>query len=92
MIPEIGQVALILALMTALVLGVAPLVGAQTNRPALMNLARPSAIALFLWVTLSYVCLVISFVNNDFSVLNVAQNSNSALPLMYRIGASLAAT
>jgi cytochrome c-type biogenesis protein CcmF len=51
MIPEIGQVALILALMTALVLGIAPLVGAQTNRPALMNLARPSAIALFLWVT-----------------------------------------
>jgi cytochrome c-type biogenesis protein CcmF len=88
MIPEIGQVALILALMTALVLGIAPLVGAQTNRPALMNLARPSAIALFLWVTLSYVCLVISFINNDFSVLNVAQNSNSALPLMYRIGAS----
>jgi cytochrome c-type biogenesis protein CcmF len=88
MIPEIGQVALILALMTALVLGIAPLIGAQTNRPALMNLARPSAIALFLWVTLSYVCLVISFINNDFSVLNVAQNSNSALPLMYRIGAS----
>jgi hypothetical protein len=87
MIPEIGQVALILALMTALVLGIAPLVGAQTNRPALMNLARPSAIALFLWVTLSYVCLVISFVNNDFSVLNVAQNSNSALPVMYRIAA-----
>jgi cytochrome c-type biogenesis protein CcmF len=88
MIPEIGQVALILAFMTALVLGVAPLVGAQTNRPALMNLARPSSIALFFWVTVSYVCLVISFVNNDFSVLNVAQNSNSALPLMYRIGAS----
>ena len=88
MIPEIGQVALILALMTALVLGIAPLVGAQTNRPALMNLARPSAMALFLWVTVSYICLVISFINNDFSVLNVAQNSNSALPLMYRIGAS----
>ncbi len=88
MIPEIGQVALILAFMTALVLGVAPLVGAQTNRPTLMNLARPSSIALFFWVTVSYVCLVISFVNNDFSVLNVAQNSNSALPLMYRIGAS----
>lgn len=88
MIPEIGQVALILAFMTALVLGVAPLIGAQTNRPALMNLAKPSSIALFFWVTVSYVCLVISFVNNDFSVLNVAQNSNSALPLMYRIGAS----
>ncbi|MDP3122011.1 heme lyase CcmF/NrfE family subunit [Polynucleobacter sp.] len=88
MIPEIGQVALILALMTALVLGIAPLIGAQTNRPALMNLARPSAMALFLWVTVSYICLVISFINNDFSVLNVAQNSNSALPLMYRIGAS----
>ena len=88
MIPEIGQVALILALMTSLVLGIAPLVGAQTNRPVLMNLARPSAVALFFWVAVSYTCLVISFVNNDFSVLNVVQNSNSALPLMYRIGAT----
>lgn len=88
MIPEIGQVALILALMTAMVLGIAPLIGAQTNRPMLMNLARPSAVALFFWVAVSYACLVISFVNNDFSVLNVVQNSNSALPLMYRIGAT----
>jgi cytochrome c-type biogenesis protein CcmF len=88
MIPEIGQVALILALMTAMVLGIAPLIGAQTNRPTLMNLARPSAVALFFWVAVSYACLVISFVNNDFSVLNVVQNSNSALPLMYRIGAT----
>ena len=88
MIPEIGQIALILALMTAMVLGIAPLIGAQTNRPMLMNLARPSAVALFFWVAVSYACLVISFVNNDFSVLNVVQNSNSALPLMYRIGAT----
>ena len=88
MIPEIGQVALILALMTAVVLAIAPLIGAQTNRPILMNLARPSAVALFFWVAVSYACLVISFVNNDFSVLNVVQNSNSALPLMYRIGAT----
>jgi cytochrome c-type biogenesis protein CcmF len=74
--------------MTAMVLGIAPLIGAQTNRPMLMNLARPSAVALFFWVAVSYACLVISFVNNDFSVLNVVQNSNSALPLMYRIGAT----
>ena len=88
MIPELGQVALILSLMTALVLGIAPLIGAQTNRPVLMQLARPSAIALFIWVAVAYACLMISFINNDFSVLNVAQNSNSALPLMYRIGAT----
>ena len=87
MIPELGQLALILALITALVLGVLPLVGAQTNRPLLTLVARPAATALFIWVAMAFICLMIAFIQNDFSVLYVAQNSNSLLPTIYRIGA-----
>ena len=87
MIPELGQLALILALITALVLGVLPLVGAQTNRPVLTLVARPAATALFIWVAMAFICLMIAFIQNDFSVLYVAQNSNSLLPTIYRIGA-----
>ena len=87
MIPELGQLALILALLSALILGVLPLVGAQTNRPVLTLVARPAATALFIWVAMAFICLMIAFIQNDFSVLYVAQNSNSLLPTIYRIGA-----
>ena len=87
MIPELGQLALILALLTALILGVLPLIGAQTNRPLLTLVARPAATALFIWVAMAFICLMVTFIQNDFSVLYVAQNSNSLLPTIYRIGA-----
>ncbi|NCX45571.1 MAG: c-type cytochrome biogenesis protein CcmF, partial [Burkholderiaceae bacterium] len=85
MIAEIGQYAMILALVTALILSVFPMVGAQTNRPHLIGIARPASWALFIWVVIAFICLTINFIQNDFSVLYVAQNSNSNLPLIYRI-------
>ena len=85
MIPEIGQVALLLALAVALVLGTLPLVGAWRGRADWMALARPAARAHGLLVAVAFACLVSSFVRNDFSVLYVADNSNSALPLFYRV-------
>lgn len=85
MIAELGQVALVLGLLTAIVLGVIPLWGAQANRPALMSVARPAAVGLFFWVTISFSLLTVAFIQNDFSVLYVAQHSNSKLPLVYRI-------
>ena len=75
MIPELGHFLLWLALGASLVLGILPLVGAQTGRGAWMALARPAAGAQFALVGWSFVCLVASFVRNDFSVLNVATNS-----------------
>jgi len=84
-IPELGHFALWLALGMALVIGIVPLVGAQKGRADMMALARPGAVLLFLLVALSFAALMASFVNNDFSVLYVAQHSNSALPLPYRI-------
>jgi len=85
MIPELGHFALWLALGLSIVLGVVPLAGAQLRRAPWMALARPGAVALFALVVVSYTCLTAAFVVNDFSVLYVAQHSNSALPLPYRI-------
>ena len=88
MIPEIGHFALILALLLATLLGTLPLAGAQRGIDAWMAVARPAAQGLFLFVAVAYLCLAYSFASSDFSVLNVATNSNAQLPLQYKIAAS----
>ncbi len=85
MIPELGQIALLLAFAVAIVLAAVPLAGAARGRADWMALARPAAQTHFLLVGTAFACLAGSFVRNDFSVLYVASNSNSALPLAYRI-------
>ena len=85
MIPELGHLLLILALAVALTQGALPLAGAQRGRADWMALARPLTYLQALLVMASFACLTASFVRHDFSVLYVAQNSNSALPLHYRI-------
>jgi cytochrome c-type biogenesis protein CcmF len=85
MIPEIGHFLLWLALGVALMVGVLPMVGATRGRADLMAIGRPAAYVLFALVTLASACLMASFLGNDFSVLYVASNSNSALPIQYRI-------
>src|SRR4249919_3305242 len=88
MIPELGHFSLILALLLAALQGTLPLVGAQRRIPAWMALARPLAAGQCLFIAFAFGCLAYSFVANDFSVLNVATNSNSQLPLQYRIAAT----
>jgi cytochrome c-type biogenesis protein CcmF len=88
MIPELGQFALICALLAAIVQGTLPIVGAAMGHSRLMMLARPAARAQFALVALAFGCLAWSFISNDFSVQNVASNSNSELPLQYRIAAT----
>ncbi|MBL8403919.1 MAG: heme lyase CcmF/NrfE family subunit, partial [Dechloromonas sp.] len=85
MIPELGHFALILSALVALLLGTLPLIGAHTNRLAWVALARPAATAMALLVTFSFACLTQAFVANDFSVVYVAQHSNSLLPIQYRV-------
>lgn len=85
MTPEVGHFLLWLALGASLVLGVLPLAGAARARADWMALARPLTYTLALLIVLAFACLVASFVRHDFSVLYVASNSNSALPLPYRI-------
>ena len=88
MIPEIGQFALILALLLALIQGVLPIAGAARGNAAWMAVARPAAQGQFTFVAIAFACLAWSFVQNDFSVLNVATNSNSQLPVHYRFAAT----
>ena len=87
MIPELGHYALILALCVSLVQGVLPLVGAHRQHPGWIALARPATFALNLSMVFAFTCLTIAFIQNDFSVLYVAQHSNTLLPLPYRIAA-----
>lgn len=87
MIPELGQFALILALLLALLQCVLPLAGAWRNNAALMAVARPTALGQFFFVLLAFLILTYTFLNQDFSVAYVAQNSNSALPWYYRFSA-----
>ena len=88
MIPELGHFSLILALALALVQGTLPIAGAVRGQPGLVALARPAAQGQFLFVVFAFGCLAWSFYSNDFSVLNVASNSNSGLPAAYRIAAT----
>ncbi len=88
MLPEIGHFGLILACLLALLLGVLPLAGAWRDHAPWMAMARPLACGQALFVALSWACLVASFLQNDFSVRNVAENSNSMLPALYRFTAA----
>ena len=87
MIPEFGHYALILARCIALIQGVLPLIGAHQGRREWLILARPAAQTVFLLLATAFVILAWSFYINDFSVLYVAEHSNSQMPVMYRLGA-----
>ena len=85
MIAEAGHYALILALALALIQSTVPVVGAQLRDTALMNVARSTALAQFLFCGLSFLALTTLYVTSDFSVANVVENSHSAKPLLYKI-------
>ncbi|MDC9720337.1 MAG: heme lyase CcmF/NrfE family subunit [Gammaproteobacteria bacterium] len=87
MIPEIGHVALILALLLALSLGFLPMLGTYTGQTRLMLSAKPLAVGLGVMLLISFSMLVIAFAQDDFSVRYVAENSNTALPIQYKISA-----
>ncbi len=87
MIPEIGHFALVVALFVALIQTIMPVVGAYRGIPELMAMGRLAARAQFLFIAVSFAMLTLAFIENDFTVAYVAHNSNSALPIQYRIAA-----
>src|SRR6202048_4139198 len=87
MAAELGVFSLILAFVLSLAQGFFGLTGAWRGRPVWMAVARPAVTGQFVFVIMAFACLVYSFVNNDFSVLYVARNSNSELPLFYKVAA-----
>jgi len=87
MIPELGQFALIMALVMALAQASLPVIGAAKGINSWMAMAKPVAQLQLFFVIVAFACLVYAFIVNDFSVVYVANNSNTALPLIYRISA-----
>ncbi len=85
MIPELGHYALMLALGLALIQGTMPIVGTRSNDLALMSMAAPAALAQFFFVAIAFGALGYCYVTSDFSVINVYENSNSQMPLIYRL-------
>jgi cytochrome c-type biogenesis protein CcmF len=87
MIPEFGHFALIIGLCLALLLAVVPAWGAWRHNSQAMSLAPGLAIGLLVFVAISFTCLAIAFLQDDFSVKVVASNSNSLLPPIYKFSA-----
>jgi len=87
MIPELGHFSLIIALSLALTLGILPIIGAARNNAVLMGVARPLAYGQMVFIGVAFATLANAFLGNDFSVLYVAQHSNSQLPAQYRFAA-----
>ncbi len=84
MLPELGQLALVLALLVAALQALLPLAGAHRGLAAWMAVARPAAYAQLLLVASAFAILTHGFVTQDFSLRYVAENSNSLLPWFYR--------
>ena len=88
MIPELGQFALIMGLMMALIQSLLPLVGAQRRIRSYIAAGIAAARVQSLFVLTALAALITSFVSHDFSVRYVAEHSNTDLPLYYRIAAT----
>ncbi|MDJ0655942.1 MAG: heme lyase CcmF/NrfE family subunit [Xanthomonadales bacterium] len=87
MVPELGQFALVLALLLAIVQATLPLIGAHRGNTAWMAVARPAVYGQTTFVAIAFAALTYAFVTQDFSVAYVAQNSNLLLPVPYRVSA-----
>jgi cytochrome c-type biogenesis protein CcmF len=87
MIPELGHVALILAFGVALLQAALPLYGVRRGDATAIAAGRSCAMTQFGLIALAYVCLSLAFAQNDFSVIYVAANSHTDLPLVYRLSA-----
>lgn len=85
MIAECGVLFLILALVAAIFLSVIPVLGLQFQRIEWMNAARNYVVLQFGFVSLAYLCLTYCFLNNEFSVVYVMNNSSVLLPWFYKL-------
>ncbi len=82
---EIGQLALALALALSLAMSIAGLMGARANATLTREIASGAATGFFVFIVMAFAALTYASVTSDFSILNVAQNSHTAKPLIYKI-------
>jgi cytochrome c-type biogenesis protein CcmF len=82
-----GDACLTLALIAALAQSVLPYFGYYRHNPYLLAVARPAAYLQAIAVVAAYLSLSAAFLNNDFSLIYVANNSHPTLPWFYRLAA-----
>jgi cytochrome c-type biogenesis protein CcmF len=87
MLIELGHLAMILAMLLAAAQAFFGIVGAQLGKERWLAVVPTAVAGQFMFLAFGTATLVHAFVINDFSVLYVAQNSNSALPVFYRVAA-----
>jgi len=87
MVIELGLFALIISVLLATAQAWFGLAGAHFGNRRWMAAARPAVTGQWVFVALSFGVLSWAFYRNDFSVLYVANNSNSELPTFYRFAA-----
>ena len=85
MIPELGNLALMLALSVAVVQSFLPILGASRGNVLWMRSAQTSSVLQFVLILISFAALMRSFIISDFSVANVAENSHSLKPMLFKI-------
>ncbi|MBI3446946.1 MAG: heme lyase CcmF/NrfE family subunit [Magnetospirillum sp.] len=85
MIAEIGHFALVLAMCVALVQAIVPLIGAKRGNAAWMGVSGPASSLQFLFIAVAFGALTNAYVTSDFSVMNVAQNSHTDKPMLYKV-------
>jgi len=85
MIIELGHYALVLALATALIVSILPVIGARRGDVSMMDIAPVGSVVTFVLDTFSFGVLTYAYVASDFSVLNVWANSHSLMPLIFKI-------
>jgi cytochrome c-type biogenesis protein CcmF len=88
MIAELGHFALILACSLSVIQGVFPLYGSLKGRSRMMAFSLPAAYGQFLFVSVAFAALMYSFIMSDFSVANVATNSHTLKPMLYKVSAT----
>ena len=87
MIPELGTLALVIALLLSAAQSFFGLVGAHKNKASWMQSVMPAVAGVWVFVSFAFAILTYSFITHDFSIAYVATNSNTELPLMYCIAA-----
>lgn len=87
MVAELGNFALVMALMMGILLSIYPMWGAYVDHSRMMAMAKPLAIGMFVFTAFAYACLTYGFLSDDFSLTYVANTSNSTLPIYYKITA-----
>ena len=87
MIAEYGHVALIIALCLSVAQAIVPMAGSFAGYRTWMRLGHSLALGQLVFVAISFACLTAAFLQDDFSLQYVANNSNTLLPTQFKISA-----